>query len=73
MIQLSDLLSISHNGHTAAGSEHFRDLGGDKENTLSLACQLKALAEGMPGDHIHYDESNSLEKGSLELIIERVK
>ena len=40
---------------------------------LSLACQLKALAEGMPGDHIHYDESNSLEKGSLELIIERVK
>ena len=45
----------------------------NKEGLLSLAGQLKALAEGMPGEHIHYDESNSLEKGSLELIIERVK
>ncbi len=45
----------------------------NKEGLLSLAGQLKALAEGMPGDHIHYDEDNSLEEGSAELVIERVK
>lgn len=45
----------------------------NKEGLLSLAGQLKALAEGVPGDHIHYDEDNSLEEGSAEMIIERVK
>ncbi len=45
----------------------------NKEGLLSLARQLKALAEGVPGDHIHYDEDNSLEEGSAELVIERVK
>ena len=45
----------------------------NKEGLLSLAGQLKALAEGVPGDHIHYDEDNSLEEGSAELVIERVK
>ena len=45
----------------------------NKEGLLSLAGQLKALAEGVPGDHIHYDEDNSLEEGSTELVIERVK
>ena len=44
-----------------------------REGLLSLAGQLTALAEGVPGDHIHYDENNSLEKGSAELIIERVE
>ena len=39
---------------------------------LSLAKQLTALADGAPGDHIHYDEHNSLEEGSAEMIIERV-
>lgn len=43
----------------------------NKEGLLSLACQLKALAEAEPGSHIHYDEHNSLEEGSQELIIER--
>jgi len=56
-----------------SGRNHEVTLSANREGLLSLACQLKALAEGMPGDHIHYDESNSLEKGSLELIIERVK
>lgn len=48
-------------------------ISANKEGLLSLACQLNALAEGMPGDHIHYDGNNSLEEGSLKMIIERVK
>ena len=36
-------------------------------------AQLKALAEGVPGDHIHYDMCNSLEEGSDELVFERVE
>ena len=48
-------------------------ISANKEGLLSLAGQLKALAEGVPGDHIHYDEDNSLEEGSAELVIERVK
>ena len=44
----------------------------NREGLLSLAKQLTALADGMPGDHIHYDEHNSLETGSTEMIIERV-
>lgn len=46
-------------------------ISANREGLLSLAGQLTALAEGEPGDHIHYDEHNSLEKGSVELIIER--
>jgi len=48
-------------------------ISANREGLLSLAEQLTALAEGIPGDHIHYDEHNSLEKGSAELIIERVE
>ena len=40
---------------------------------LSLAKQLTALADGVPGDHIHYDEYNSLEDGSVDLVIERTE
>ena len=46
-------------------------ISANREGLLSLAQQLTALAEGEPGDHIHYDEYNSLEEGSAELIIER--
>lgn len=46
-------------------------ISANREGLLSLAGQLTALAEGEPGDHIHYDEHNSLEEGSVELIIER--
>ena len=53
-------------------TDHKVTISANKEGLLSLACQLKALAEGMPGDHIHYDENNSLEKGSLDLVIEKV-
>ena len=45
----------------------------NREGLLSLAEQLAAFADGQPGDHIHYDEHTSLEEGSAELIIERIR
>ncbi len=48
-------------------------ISANREGMLSLAKHLMVLAEGEPGDHIHYDEHNALEKGSAELIIERVQ
>ena len=47
-------------------------ISANREGLLSLAGQFTALAEGVPGDHIHYDEYSSLEEGSVELIVERV-
>jgi hypothetical protein len=47
-------------------------ISANREGLLSLAEQLAALADGQPGDHIHYDEHTSLEEGSAELIIERI-
>lgn len=47
-------------------------ISANREGLLSLAGQLTALADGLPGDHIHYNEHNALEEGSAELIIERV-
>ena len=47
-------------------------ISANREGLLSLAKQLTALADGVPGDHIHYDEYNSLEDGSVDLIIERI-
>lgn len=47
-------------------------ISANKAGLLSLAKQLTALAEGVPGDHIHYDEYTSLEKGSSDMIIENV-
>ena len=44
----------------------------NREGLLSLAKHLTALADSEPGEHIHYDEYNSLESGSAEIIIERV-
>ena len=46
-------------------------ISANKEGLLSLAKHLTALADGRPGDHIHYDVNNSLEDGSTEMIIER--
>ena len=45
----------------------------NKEGLLSLSKQLAEMAEGLPGDHIHYDEHNSLAEGSAEMIIERIR
>lgn len=44
-------------------------ISANREGLLSLAAQMTALAEERPGSHIHYDETNSLEEGSAELII----
>ena len=44
-------------------------ISANQEGLLSLAKQLTTLAEAAPGDHIHYDENNSLEDGSAEMII----
>ena len=46
-------------------------ISANKEGLLSLAAQLTALAEALPGSHIHYDVFNSLEEGSAEMIIEK--
>ena len=48
-------------------------ISANREGLLSLVKQLTALAEGVPGEHIHYDEYNSLEEGSAEMIIERIQ
>ena len=47
-------------------------ISANREGLLSLAAQLSALANAENGEHIHYDEYNSLENGSTELIIERI-
>lgn len=44
----------------------------NKSGLRSLAKQLLALAEETEGSHIHYDEYNALEKGSKELIAEKI-
>lgn len=41
----------------------------NREGLLSLAKQLTALAGQQPGSHLHYDQHNSLEEGSSELVI----
>ena len=45
----------------------------NREGMLSLAKQLTAVAKAAPGQHIHFDEFNSLEEGSAEMIIVREK
>ena len=48
-------------------------ISANKEGLLSLAGQLTTLANReTKGAHIHYDEYNSLEDGSTELIIEMI-
>ena len=48
-------------------------ISANREGLLSLAKHLTALADSMPGDHIHYDVNNSLEEGSAEMVIERTR
>ena len=44
----------------------------NRAGLVSLARIMLALADEMPGTHLHLDANNSLEDGSCELIIERV-
>jgi hypothetical protein len=48
-------------------------ISANREGLISLARQLMALADGVPGDHIHYDEHTSLEAGSHDMVIERLR
>lgn len=45
----------------------------NREGLISLANHLMSLAEEDPGSHIHFDKYNSLEEGSADLIIERIR
>lgn len=47
-------------------------ISANKEGLLSLARHLTDLADAEVGNHIHYDEYNSLEEDSSEMIIERI-
>ena len=47
-------------------------ISANREGLLSLAKQMTALAMETENGHIHYDEYNSLEEGSAEMIIERI-
>ena len=47
-------------------------ISANRDGLLSLVGQLTALAGEEPGSHIHYDEYNSLEDSSHELIIEKI-
>ena len=47
-------------------------LSANEDGLRSLASHLLVLAEEDPGSHIHYDEGNSLEEGSAELIVEKI-
>ena len=46
-------------------------ISANREGLLSLASQLVMMAAEAPGTHIHYDDHNSLEEGSAELIIQK--
>lgn len=46
-------------------------ISANREGLLSLAQQLTALADEWPGSHIHYDVYNSLEEGSVEMVIQK--
>ena len=46
-------------------------ISANREGLLSLAEQLTVLANESAGSHIHYDEYNSLENNSSEMIIEK--
>ena len=48
-------------------------ISANREGLLSLAENLRTLAEEFPGGHFHLDEYNSLEEGSAELIVEKTE
>lgn len=47
-------------------------IAANRQGLLSLAGQLTAMADAQVGTHIHYDEYNSLEEGSAQMIIEKI-
>ena len=62
------------------GSEISTAVSGDEvtisangQGMISLANILLTLAKDTPGAHVHLDEHNALEDGSVELIFEKVE
>ena len=47
-------------------------ISANREGMISLANIFLGLADGEPGGHVHLDEFNSLEDGSVGLVIERI-
>ncbi|NCD10329.1 MAG: hypothetical protein EOL98_13100 [Negativicutes bacterium] len=47
-------------------------ISANKEGLISLAKHLLTLAEFPTEGHLHYDDLNSLEDGSIELIIDKI-
>ena len=43
----------------------------NKAGLLSMANHLKALVEESAGGHFHLDQNNSLEEGSIQLVVEK--
>ena len=48
-------------------------ISANREGLISLGNHLLNLSREKPGSHIHYDEYNSLEDGSAELVIEKTE
>ena len=48
-------------------------ISANKEGLISLARHLITLAEAPIQEHLHFDDLNSLEDGSVELIIDKIK
>ena len=57
-------ISVSNNNNVLI-------ISANREGLLSLAKQLETLAESETGNHIHYDQYNSLEQGSIEMVISK--
>jgi len=47
-------------------------ISANKEGLISLAKQILTLAEMPVEGHLHYDDINSLEAGSIELVIDKI-
>ena len=58
--------------HVSVDAQGDAVIAANREGLLSLAKQLMVLADETDGAHIHYDEYNSLEQGSREMIIQKL-
>ena len=46
-------------------------ISANRDGLLSLARKLTTLADSFVGSHIHYDDYDSLEDGSIPMIIQK--
>ena len=61
-------------GMTLKWEGNFKIKVSDTDGLVSLANHLLNLSQSsvQTGTHLHFDENNSLEDGSLDLIIEKI-